>query len=134
MRTVLALVVSLLVCLPAYAQTPIPIIGTELIAWDQRAPDLASAQAYSYSPLIDTATPPATLVPFAGVTCVGTASPFTCRVRLPALTTGVHQLRVVTYMTVGSSVLQAAPSAAVGVLMTAAPLAAERVRLESGTP
>lgn len=114
------------------AQTPIPVAGTEQLAWDQPADTLATAQAYSYIPLVDTTTPPSSPVPFVGVTCSGAPSPFVCRVRLPALTTGLHQLRIVTLMMVGGAALLSPPSAPLAVLMMAVPVAAQNLRLETG--
>ena len=71
-----------------YAQAPIGI-PTSKFAWDQSAPVLADAQAYTYKYYPDNA---ATGVTFTGVTCTGTVSPFQCEVNIPAFTPGSHSV------------------------------------------
>jgi len=77
-------VVLLALSAQAFAQTGVP---GQKFAWDQVAPDLASAQAYIYKHYDDGAT---TGVSFAAVTCAGTTSPFQCEVLIPAFTPGPH--------------------------------------------
>lgn len=127
MRTLLLCLALLLSAVPVAAQTQ--AVGTERLLWDQPAADLATAQAYQYAPLLDTATPPAQLVPFVGVTCAGSASPFTCGIRLPPLTTGLHSVRVIAATTVGGTVLSSAPSAPLALLIMAVPAVPQNVRL-----
>lgn len=73
---------------PAVAQTVLPIDRFE---FSQAAPDLATAQSYTYQAYID-ALPPVELT----ATCEGTASPFVCRAPLPPHVTGPHVAAVTT--------------------------------------
>lgn len=130
MRKLILLAALLTYASPALAQTP--VVGTEHVAWDQPAASLAEAQALTYSPLIDASAAPAQLAPFAGVVCSGQVSPFLCQVRLPALTTGLHQLRVVAATTVNGTVLSSNPSAPLALLIMAIPAVPQNVRLMSG--
>ena len=57
------------------------------IGWDQPAPDLATASAYSYKHYDDSGTTGITLTP---TTCTGTVSPFQCQAAFPAFTPGAQ--------------------------------------------
>lgn len=127
MRRMLYVLAFLFLAAPALAQTP--VVGTEQLQWDQAAPTLPDAQALNYSPLIDVTTPPATLVPFAGVTCGGATSPFVCAVRLPALTTGLHQIRIIASKVVGAQTLASAPSLPLSLLIMAIPAVPQNLRI-----
>lgn len=82
---VLAACISL--SIPALAQTT--GVPGQKFAWDQAAPDLATAQAYTYKHYDDGA---ATGVAFASVVCTGAVSPFACEVLIPAFTPGAHSV------------------------------------------
>lgn len=86
----LALLLALLVAPVAMAAQDTGVPGQKF-AWDQVAPDLATAQAYAYKHYDDGA---ATGTAFAGVTCAGTVSPFQCEVLIPAFTPGNHNVTV----------------------------------------
>lgn len=122
MRGLLA-VLMVLVAVPALAQTQ--VVGTERIGWDQPAASLADAQGYAY----DYVDGSAAAVRLSGVTCSGTASPFLCSVRLPALTTGIHSLRTVASVTVNGQTLTSPQSAPLSLLMMAVPAAPQNLRL-----
>lgn len=78
---------ALLLCgIASTASAQVPVTPLNKFVWDQAAPDLASANGYTYK-YYDGA---AAGVAFAGVVCAGAASPFTCQVGIPALTPGVH--------------------------------------------
>jgi hypothetical protein len=84
-KLVLALV---LLSTPLFAQTGTP---ASKLVFDQVAPDLATASGYSYKYYADGATTGTALT---GVTCSGTASPFTCQTAYPAFTPGAHTLQL----------------------------------------
>jgi|SRR5581483_4152810 len=84
------------------AQTGTP--SSKLI-WDQTAPDLATAQAYTYTSYPDGS---ATGTGLSGVTCSGTTSPFTCQVTYPAFTPGAHTLQLTAKNAAGESPKSAA--------------------------
>lgn len=70
-----------------------PVVPGDRLGWNQPATSLGEAAGYSYLIRID-AQPPTVVLP-AGVTCVGTASPFLCSVPFPAATPGVdHNVTV----------------------------------------
>jgi len=79
-----ALLLALLWSAPLTAQTGVP---GQKFAWDQAAPDLVSAQGYTYRHYPDGAI---VGVVFVAVTCTGTASPFVCEALIPAFTPGSH--------------------------------------------
>lgn len=104
-----------LLCLwavPAFAQTAGP--GSHL-AWDQIAPDLATAQGYTYLLTADAGT--ATVV--AG-TCTGALSPFVCTTPIPAFTPGPHTV-VLTAGNVAGASLPSAPFAFTFVVIPSTP-------------
>lgn len=121
-RAILA-IAMVLVAVPAMAQTQ--VVGTERVGWDQPAATLAAAQGYAYE-YVDGSAPS---VPLSGVACSGTASPFVCAVRLPALTTGIHSVRVVASVTVNGTTLTSPQSAPLSLLMMAVPATPQNLRL-----
>jgi hypothetical protein len=74
--------------------------GNNKFAWDQSAPLLSDAQAYTYKYYPDGST---TAVTFVGVTCTGTASPFQCEVPIPAFTPGNHTIQLTATNIAGES-------------------------------
>lgn len=75
-------------------------IPTSKLAWDQVAPDLVSAQAYTYKYYPDGSTTGTSL---ASVTCTGAASPFQCEVAFPSFTPGNHNLTLTASNIAGES-------------------------------
>jgi hypothetical protein len=126
---------TLLVCLclasSVVAQTP--ILGTERLAWDQEAPDLATAQGYRYLPVVNGLAPSAE---FQGVTCTGATSPFVCSVRLLALPTGINSIAVIARAVVPGEpgqpplIADSAPSDTLNVLVVVVPIAPQHVRIQ----
>lgn len=82
----------------ASAQTPQATPKSKL-AWDQDAPDLATAQAYVYQDYVDAAAP----ITLVGVTCTGTVTPFQCQVAFPVTTNGNHSLQLSSSNAAGES-------------------------------
>lgn len=97
-QCLLVLIVFVVLTASALAQTAVP---GQKFAWDQAAPDLASAQGYTYKHYDDGV---AAAVVFTGVTCTGAASPFACEVLIPAYTPGSHSLTVTASNIAGESV------------------------------
>ena len=113
-----------LVSVAASAQTP--VVGTERVAWDQGGATLASVQAYVYETQDGAAAP----VAITNVTCAGTASPFQCSVRLPALTTGLHSLAVRASVVVNGQTLSSAFSVPLSLLIVAVPAVPQNVHIQ----
>lgn len=65
-------------------------ISSSKFIFDQSAPDLISANGYTYKYYSDGSLTPTN---FIGVTCVGTNSPFVCSVNIPAFTPGTHTVQ-----------------------------------------
>jgi hypothetical protein len=86
-KLILAIVAIAMLSVPVLAQTT--GVPGQKFAWDQAAPDLATAQAYTYKHYDDGAQ---VGVAFTAVTCTGTVSPFACEVLIPAFTPGAHTL------------------------------------------
>lgn len=103
-----------------FAQTGTP---TSLLAWDQVAPDLASAQGYRYTYYPDGA---ATGTVLAAVTCTGAASPFACTVAFPAFTPGPHTLQLTARNIAGES----PQSAALAFTFVVIPTAPQNLRIQ----
>ena len=86
----------------ASAQTPATTANK--IAWDQVAPSLVEAQAYTYKYYPDAATAGVTLT---NVTCVSVPAPsgavIQCEVPFPAFTPGNHALSLTASNTAGES-------------------------------
>lgn len=96
------LLMTCLICVPAlsHAQTATP---ASRLVWDQPAGTLAEASGYTYEATWDGAP----VVPLAGVTCAGTASPFVCAAAFPALTPTTHTVQVAARNAAGASPLSA---------------------------
>jgi hypothetical protein len=105
----------------AHAQQASP---NSTIQWDQPAPTLADAQAYTYKYYADGST---TGVVFNGVTCNGTASPFTCTVLFPAFTPGNHTIRLTAQNIAGEST----PSSPFGFTFVVTPSSPNNIRIGS---
>ena len=76
---------------PTIAQAPPVATANSKLAWGMPAPDLATAQSYTYRQYPDAS---ATGVVLNAVTCTGTATPFACEVAFPLFTQGNHTLRL----------------------------------------
>jgi hypothetical protein len=70
----------------AFAQA----IPTSKLVWDQPAPDLATAQAYSYKYYPDGAATGIVIAP--PITCALSGPVITCQTAFPAFTPGAHSL------------------------------------------
>lgn len=114
-RALVALI-ALGVAAPALAQTA-AVPAQHRLAWDQAAPSLAEAQGYQYAIYVDGG--PRTVL--SGVTCTGTASPWTCAVPFPALTPGDHQIRLTAAVVVGDVIAESLPSVPFDVRVVVAP-------------
>lgn len=97
------------------AQTPGS--SNQKFTWDQSAPTLADAQAYTYKYYPDGA---GTGIPFTGVACTGSASPFVCSVSIPAFTPGNHSITLTASNIAGESP-KSAPFAFVFVVTPSVP-------------
>lgn len=73
------------------AQQPPIATANSRLAWGMPAPDLASAQSYTYRYYPDAS---ATGTVLNAVTCTGTAAPFACEVAFPLFNQGNHTLRL----------------------------------------
>lgn len=112
-----ALPVETMAVLPGVAQEP-PAIPGQKFEWGQPAPTLADASGYTYKYYPDGAT---TGVTFTGVTCAGSAAPFTCEVLIPAFTPGNHSITITASNVAGESP-KSAPFAFTFVVTPAAPV------------
>ncbi len=89
-----AFVLALALALP---QTP--ATGKEKIGWDQAAVDLVTASSYKADIEVDGAV----AVTGSAIVCAGTASPFVCATPFPAMTLGLHSIRVRVSETLGGT-------------------------------
>lgn len=96
MKRVFLTIILLLVPSFVFSQA----IPTSRLGWDQDAPTLADAQAYTYKYYADGST---TGVALTGVTCTGSASPFTCSAAFPAFTPGNHRITLAASNLAGES-------------------------------
>lgn len=108
---------ALMFCVSVISVHAQPATGSSKLAWDQAAPDLATAEGYGYRYYSD-GQPMAVIL--AGVTCVGTASPFTCSAPFPAYPPGPHTIQLTASNAAGES-LKSAPLAFVFVVVPAVP-------------
>ena len=109
------------------AQTSIVPGSQQKIAWDQAAPDLATAQGYSYTVsdsgvALAVESPVCTNSPTAGV--------FICKTPVPALTPGAHSLVVKTSTMIDGTLIESPPSVPLAVVMVAVPATPQNLRLE----
>lgn len=95
-RVSFLLILLLLVPSVVYSQA----VPTSRLGWDQDAPTLADAQAYTYKYYADGST---TGIVLSGVTCTGTASPFVCSAPFPAFTPGNHRITLAAQNLAGES-------------------------------
>lgn len=124
MRTYVFLVCLVLFASVAQAQTP--AVGNEILTFDIAGPDIKTVSNYAYNVQDGTST----AVPLANVTCSGSASPFVCGARLPALTTGLHSLTVQATTTVNGQTLASARSAPLALLIMAVPAVPQNLRIQ----
>jgi hypothetical protein len=103
------------------AQVP-NVDANDSFAWNQAANSLAEAQGYVYKYYLDGAGVGST---FAGVTCSGTASPFTCQARTPAFSNGNHSLTI----TAASAAGESAPSIPFGFVFGNPPTTPNNIRV-----
>lgn len=101
-----ALLIFLLVVssIPVLAQTPPIATANSRLAWTIPAPDLASAQTYTYRYYPDAS---ATGTILNSVTCTGTVTPFACEVAFPLFTQGNHTLKLSAANAAGEGVASA---------------------------
>lgn len=107
MKKLLFALVILCLASTAFAQTPVTTANK--IGWDQQAPSLAEAQAYTYKYYPDGAT---TGIALTGVVCTAVTSPTgtvvpQCEVAFPAFTPGSHTLSITASNEAGESVKSA---------------------------
>lgn len=122
--------ISLALATPLRAQAPAPpAASSSRLTWDQAAPDLATAQGYTYRQYADGATTGAAL---AGVTCVAYAGTqpglvATCAAPFPAFTPGPHTVTI----TAGNLAGESAPSSPFAFVFVVVPATPVNVRLGS---
>jgi hypothetical protein len=92
----IALLGGLWAAVPANAQTATP---TNKFAIDQAAPDLATANSYTYRLYAD-GSPTGVVIP---MVCTGTASPFLCTASVGAFTPGAHTVTLTAANLAGES-------------------------------
>lgn len=110
----------------ASAQTANP---SSRLAWDQVAPTLADANGYLYEATFDGGA----VVPLAGVTCTGAASPFVCAVGFPlTFPSGAHMVQVRTVAFAGSTRLESPLSAVFNFIFLGLPQAPTNLRIVPG--
>jgi hypothetical protein len=103
MRIRMTLIVMLFafVASDARAQT-VPNAGpNDSFGWNQAAATLTEAQGFVYKYYLDGAV---TGSVFSGVTCTGTATPFSCKVRIPTFAPGQHSITFTAANITGESV------------------------------
>jgi hypothetical protein len=76
------------------------------LGWDQDAPDLVSANSYTYKHYDDSGTTGTVLTP---TTCVGTTTPFQCQAPFPAFTPGASHNIVATATNAAGESLKSTP-------------------------
>lgn len=111
--TLLAALAFSAVSLAQAGQTQQVYVASHL-TWSEAGPDLPTVSGYSYQYFADGSTTAAAL---SGVSCSGTASPFTCSVSMPAFTPGSHSLTLVASDVAGAS----QPSSAISFTFVVAP-------------
>lgn len=92
-------------------------------AFDQAAPTLADANAYTYKYYTDGST---TANTFTGVTCTGAASPFVCVTNIPAFTPGNHSIT----MTASNIAGESAKSAPFAFTFVVTPVTPANIRIQ----
>lgn len=102
----------------AYPYAQPPGSSNQRFTFDQAAPTLADAQAYTYRYYPDNAT---VGIAFTGVTCSGTTSPFVCSVLIPAFTPGNHSITLTAANIAGESA-KSSPFAFVFVVTPSVPV------------
>lgn len=83
----------------SFQPPPIATTANKFI-WDQDAPGLTDAQAYTYKYYIDNSP---TGGSFNNVICSGTTAPFTCSVQVPSMSQGTHSMTLTAGNVAGES-------------------------------
>lgn len=118
----LSLILYLLMSTAAAAQTAVP--GSRL-GWDQPATSLTEASTMIYEAGFDTAAP----VALTGVTCAGTASPYSCAATWPQLTPTQHTVQIRAVRLEGTTRLVSPLSAVFNFAFVAVPEAPRNIRI-----
>lgn len=124
-KLVLLLSLLMLACATARAQTVVGGAGApRLFAWDISAPDLQTANAYTYKYYPDGGAG----VVFTGVSCLASrdATTFVCTVSIPAFTPGNHVVQVTAANVAGES----DKSETLGFVFVVVPGAPVRLRIQ----
>jgi hypothetical protein len=97
---------------PTQGGGPETITGVERFGWDQHAADAGELASFRYALYVDDVRSEA-----ADVTCAPaqSAAGFACSARMPAMTPGVHNLQVASFVIDGGAVRESPRSAAVRV-------------------
>lgn len=114
----------------AAAQTPVSTRNLKPLAWDQDAPDLASAQRYQYQLTVDGTVTVTLQAPI----CTGALSPFLCWVPFPATKPGAHSLQLVAVDTAPDPDEASDPSNVLLVTVTITPTAPQNLRIGDVSP
>lgn len=88
---IVLIILVIALAVPTEAQTPPIATANSRLAWGMPAPDLATAQSYTYRYYPDAA---ATGTVLNSVTCTGTVTPFACEVAFPLFSQGNHTLKL----------------------------------------
>jgi hypothetical protein len=110
----------------AAAQTIVVNPGTKSLAWDQAAPDLATAQAYEYAVYINDGA--RTVVT---ASCTGAPPSFVCTTRFPVTTLGMHEIKITAAAVAGTERAESLPSTPFAVRIVVAPVAPRGLRVVS---
>jgi len=114
MTKLLLLTLGLLVALAAPLAAQTPALPTSVLGWDQGGATLADVNTLVTRIYVDNAQG----VAVTGRTCAGTVSPFQCRAPLPALTPGLHAIRLTSAVDAFESPLSVALDITMIVLVT----------------
>lgn len=117
MRATSLIVFSFIIQVQAQSATPL-----SSLVFDQIAPDLMTANSYTYKYYPDGSITGMNLT----VNCTGNASPFTCTSPMPAFTPGVHSLTVTAANEAGES----PKSSSISFTFVIIPLAPTNLRIQ----
>ena len=94
------IIAIILIPITVLGQAAPNVVPGDSFAWNETALTLAEAQGYVYKYYLDGAV---TGSVFSGVTCSGTASPFTCQALTPQFANGTHSITLTAASASGES-------------------------------
>lgn len=117
----------------AFAQTTVPVIGNEKLAWEQPIAAGTDIGALDFVPVLDDVTVTSPLTDVSCVTAGSVVDTKACTGAMPAATPGAHAVALIARLKLSDGrVLSSVKSNVITILMYAVPFAPKNLRIVTG--